>query len=66
MVPDDQLMDSDSNVWYIPLHGVYHARNGKLRVVFDCAVTYKGTSLNCQLLQGPDLTNSVVGVILRF
>ena len=36
----------------------------KLRVVFDCAAVYHGTSLNDQL--GPDLTNSLVGVFLRF
>ncbi|XP_032416531.1 uncharacterized protein LOC116718567 isoform X6 [Xiphophorus hellerii] len=66
IVPDDQLMGNEGKVWYIPHHGVYHPRKGKLRVVFDCAATFKGTSLNCQLLQGPDLTNSVVGVLLRF
>lgn len=65
LVPENQLMDNE-NVWYIPHHGVYHPRKNKLRVVFDCGATYKGTSLNCQLLQGPDLTNSVVGVLLRF
>ncbi|XP_050978835.1 uncharacterized protein LOC127173179 [Labeo rohita] len=53
-------------VWYIPQHGVYHPTKGKLRVVFDCGCTYKGTSLNSQLLQGPDFTNTLIGVLLRF
>ena len=52
--------------WYLPHHGVYNVNKGKLRVVFDCSASFQGTSLNDQLLQGPDLTNSLVGVLLRF
>nr|XP_057925588.1 uncharacterized protein LOC131127575 isoform X1 [Doryrhamphus excisus]XP_057925589.1 uncharacterized protein LOC131127575 isoform X1 [Doryrhamphus excisus] len=65
-VPDDQMRQSDGTLWYIPHHGVHHSRKGKLRVVFDCGAVYKGTSLNSQLLQGPDLTSSLIGVLLRF
>ena len=35
-------------------------------MVFDCAARFGDTSLNDQLLQGPDLTNNLTGVLLRF
>ncbi|KAJ8412275.1 hypothetical protein AAFF_G00145420 [Aldrovandia affinis] len=65
-VPQEQLHRNDDQVWYIPHHGVYHKQKGKLRVVFDCTSRYKGTSLNRELLQGPDLMNTLIGVLLRF
>lgn len=59
--------EEDGKIWYVPHHGVYHPRKPeKVRVVFDGSAKYKGTSLNEQLLQGPDLTNTLVGVLLRF
>lgn len=33
---------------------------------FDCGESFQGTSLNTQLLQGPNLTSSQVGVLGRF
>ena len=35
-------------------------------MVFDAAAEYNGISLNKALMTGPDLLNSLVGVILRF
>ena len=35
-------------------------------VGFDCSARCVGKLLNDELLRGPDLTNSVVGVLLRF
>ena len=35
-------------------------------MVFDCSAKFAGTLLNDQLLQGPDLTNSLVGVLTCF
>lgn len=66
VIPQDQLGYENGNVWFVPHHGVYHPRKKTLRVVFDCASAYGGTSLNNELLQGPDLTNSLLGVLHRF
>ena len=66
-VPSDALKRSDGKVWYIPHHGVYHQKKlDKIRVVFDCSAQYRGTSLNSELFQGTDVTNSLVGVLIRF
>lgn len=66
VIPCEQLEKADGRVWYIPHHGVYHPKKKTLRVVFDCSASYQGTSLNSELLQGPDLTNSLVGALVRF
>lgn len=66
-VPSDLISAKKGQVWYIPHHGVYHVKKpNKIRVVFDCSARFGGTSLNDQLLQGPDLTNRLVGVLTRF
>lgn len=61
-----ELDRNDNRVWYVPHHGVYHPKKQKIRVVFDCTATFQNVSLNGQLLQGPDLTNTLIGVLLRF
>ena len=65
-VPEEQLPRKDGRLWYIPHHGVYHKRKKTIRVVFDCTSSFQGSSLNSELLQGPDLTNTLLGVLLRF
>ena len=62
-----QCKELSTPVWYLPHHPVFHPQKpDKVRVVFDCSAKYRGTSLNDQLLQGPDLTNTLVGVLTRF
>ena len=50
--------------WYVPHHSCNAA--GKFRVVHGCAAVFGGTSLNENLLQVSDLTNTLLGVLLRF
>ena len=53
--------------WYIPHFGVTHPdKPGKVRVVFDCAAKVEGLSLNDLLIQGPDMINSLICVLLSF
>ena len=63
-IPEEEL--KASKAWYIPHHGVYHPKKQKIRIVFDCSAEFQGASLNHSLLQGPDLMNSLTGILCRF
>ena len=54
-------------MWYLPHHGVYHPNKpGKIKMVFDLREEYKEKCLSKELLRGPDVTNQIIGVLLRF
>ena len=66
-VTPDEAAAQNGRQWYLPHHGVIGPRKpGRLREVFDAAARCRGTSLNDNLLTGPDLSNSLIGVLLRF
>lgn len=49
------------------MFGVYHPQKPEqIQVVFDSSAECDGTSLNQVLLSGPDLNNSLFGVLLHF
>lgn len=53
--------------WYLPIFGVYHPqKKDKIRVVFDSSAKHEGLALNDVLLQGPDMNNTLLGVLMRF
>lgn len=53
--------------WYLPIFGVYHPQKpGQIRGVFDSSAQFQGISLNNVLLTGPDMTNNLLGILLRF
>ena len=66
LVQTDQLGSKENRVWYLPHLPVYQPLKGKIRIVFDCAAKQAGESLNDSLMSGPDLMNSLVGVLTRF
>jgi hypothetical protein len=65
-VPEAEIQRDDGKVWYLPHHPVVNPNKEKIRIVFDCAAQYRGISLNDEALQGPDLTNKLVGVLVRY
>ena len=66
-IVSDKNIDASTVTWYLPHHPVMNPKKpDKVRIVFDCAAELHGQLLNKALLQGPDLTNSLVGVLTRF
>ena len=65
-VPQSEVGRQDGKVWYLPHHAVVNPNKEKPRIVFDCAAQHHGVSLNSKVLQGPDFTNKLVGVLTRF
>ena len=62
----DEAGRQDGKVCYLPHHPVVNPNKEKLRIVFNCAAQHLGVSLNSRVLQGPDLTNKLIGVLTRF
>ena len=64
---EEEARKRNDITWYIPHHGVEHVNKpGKVRMVFDATAQSEGHSLNSNLFSGPDLLNSLLGVLLRF
>ena len=65
-VSDEEASKSGPRTWYLPHFAVTSSNKpNKVRIVFDAASEHGETSLNKNLLQDPDYTNSLVGVLLR-
>ena len=63
----DEVLTSGPRKWYLPHFLVLNPNKPeKVRIVFDAAAEYENTSLNKNLLKGPDRTNSLVGELMRF
>ena len=65
---DEELNAYKGPIHYIAHHGVLRPEKAStpLRIVFNSSSVYQGHCLNHYWLKGPDLLNSLFGVILRF
>ncbi|KAL6482555.1 hypothetical protein MHYP_G00106350 [Metynnis hypsauchen] len=63
LVPPEQEVQSNAS-WYIPHHLIEH--NQKYRIVFNFSFSHKDYILNEQLLPGPILGPTLIGVLIRF
>jgi hypothetical protein len=57
---------TEDKTWYLPHFAVINPEKPKIRVVHDAAARSHGRSLNDMLLPGPDLLQSLPGVVMRF
>ena len=61
------IKPDNGKLWHLLHHGVKHpSKPGKVRIVFNCSTNYRGASLNRNQLLGPDLTNQLIGILMRF
>lgn len=63
--PNEDLSNV-KKIWYLPHFGVDNPNKKKLRLVYDAAAKSCGQSLNDYLLPGPNLLESLLGIMLRF
>ena len=60
-------LQNNEKCWYLPLFGVYQPKKpDQIWGVLNSSAKFNGISLNNVLLIGPDLSNSLLGVLLRF
>ena len=64
----EELDNYKGPVHYIPHHAVIRPekKSTPVRIVFNSSSVYQGHALNDYWLKGPDLLNSLFGVVLRF
>lgn len=72
MLDNDQVkcappLEAGKEHWYLATFGVYHPKKpGLIRVVIESSAECEGVSLNDVLLSGPDVNNTILGVLLWF
>ena len=63
-LPVDTSVPTSPLTWYLP--HFYVVTCDKFRMVYNPSATFCGFSLNSSLFSGPDINNTLLGVLLRF
>ena len=63
---EKEAASTSDHTWYLLHHGVVNPNKSKVRVAYNAAAVWGGTSLNKELLRGPQLNNSLIGVLFQF
>ena len=62
---EEETINTSDKTRCLPHHPGFHPQKpGKVQMKFNAATEYKGKSLNKEQFTGPDLLNSLVGVLL--
>ena len=65
--PVEMTDPNPERIWYLPHHPVQSANKpNKVGRVANAASKFKGESLYFNLVTGPDLLNSLIGILVRF
>ena len=66
-ISKDELTGASKKIWYLLHHAVFHQQKpGKVKIAFYASALFKGKNLNSELYTGPDLLDTLIGVLLRF
>ena len=65
---DKEIKDYKGPVHYVPHHGILKTSSNStpLRIVFNASASYMGHKLNDYWAKGPNMLNSLIGVLLKF
>ena len=67
-IPPEELREWKGPVNYVSHHAVHKPESSStpVRIVMNSSLQYKGLSLNSILAKGPNMLNSMLGVLIRF
>lgn len=65
VLTEEEAKKRTDRTWYLPIFAVMNPHKRKWRIVYDAAASVNGVSLNSVLLKGPDLLNSLCGILWR-